>query len=198
MASQSGKENRVNIAYIRVSTKEQHEDRQIEALDKALGKGEYRAFTEKISGKNMDRPELKKMLEYVREGDTIYVSELSRLGRSTADLWAIIKDIEQKGASFKSLKESFDTSTPSGKLQLTMLAAVAEFERDIIRERQAEGIAIAKVKGVYKGRKKCTIKDIEEVRRKRNMGVPVAVLAREHHVSRATMYRLLNESGEGE
>ena len=188
----------MNIAYIRVSTKEQHEDRQVEALDKALGKGEYKAFTEKISGKNMDRPELKKMLEYVREGDTIYVSELSRLGRSTADLWAIIKDIEQKGASFKSLKESFDTSTPSGKLQLTMLAAVAEFERDIIRERQAEGIAIAKVKGVYKGRKKCTIKDIEEVRRKRNMGVPVAVLAREHHVSRATMYRLLNESGEGE
>ncbi len=188
----------MNIAYIRVSTKEQHEDRQIEALDKALGKDEYKAFTEKISGKNMDRPELKKMLEYVREGDTIYVSELSRLGRSTADLWTIIKEIEKKGASFKSLKESFDTSTPAGKLQLTMLAAVAEFERDIIRERQAEGIAIAKAKGVYKGRKKCTIKDIEEVRRKRNMGVPVAVLARERHMSRTTMYRLLNESGEGE
>ena len=184
----------MNIAYIRVSTKEQHEDRQVEALDKALGKGEYKAFTEKISGKNMDRPELKKMLEYVREGDTIYVSELSRLGRSTADLWAIIKDIEQKGASFKSLKESFDTSTPSGKLQLTMLASVAEFERDIIRERQAEGIAIAKAKGVYKGRKKCTLKDIEEVRKKRNMGVPVAVLARENHVSRTTMYRLLNDA----
>ena len=184
----------MNIAYIRVSTKEQHEDRQIEALDRALGKGEYKAFIEKISGKNMDRPELKKMLEYVREGDLIYVSELSRLGRSTADLWAIIKEIEKKGASFKSLKESFDTSTPAGKLQLTMLVAVAEFERDIIRERQAEGIAIAKAKGVYKGRKKCTLKDIEEVRKKRNMGVPVAVLARENHVSRTTMYRLLNDA----
>ncbi|MBR4588390.1 MAG: recombinase family protein [Lachnospiraceae bacterium] len=184
----------MNIAYIRVSTKEQHEDRQIEALDRALGKGEYKAFIEKISGKNMDRPELKKMLEYVREGDIIYVSELSRLGRSTADLWAIIKEIEKKGASFKSLKESFDTSTPAGKLQLTMLVAVAEFERDIIRERQAEGIAIAKAKGVYKGRKKCTLKDIEEVRKKRNMGVPVAVLARENHVSRTTMYRLLNDA----
>ena len=184
----------MNIAYIRVSTKEQHEDRQIEALDRALGKGEYKAFTEKISGKNMDRPELKKMLEYVREGDIIYVSELSRLGRSTANLWTIIKEIEKKGASFKSLKESFDTSTPAGKLQLTMLAAVAEFERNIIRERQAEGIAIAKAKGVYKGRKKCTLKDIEEVQKKRNMGVPVAVLARENHVSRTTMYRLLNDA----
>ena len=146
-----------NIAYVRVSTLEQNEARQREALkDYNIDKW----FIEKASGKNTNRPMLKEMLEYVREDDTVYVEEFSRLGRSTADLLATVKAIEDAGAKFKSLKENFDTSTPVGRLQMTMMAAIAEFEREMILERQREGIAIAKREGKYKGRKAVSVPDI--------------------------------------
>lgn len=102
----------------------------------------------------MDRPQLQEMLEYIREEDVVYVEEFSRLGRSTEDLLKIVKIIEGKGARFVSIKENLDTTTPTGRLQMTVLAAIAEFEREMILERQREGIAIAKRAGKYRGRKK--------------------------------------------
>jgi len=114
------------IAYVRVSTIEQNEARQIEALEKyEIDKW----FTEKISGKNTDRPELQKMLEYVREGDTVYIHDFSRLARSTKDLLEIVERFNNKGVHLVSNKENVDSSTPTGKLMLTMIGAIAEFER---------------------------------------------------------------------
>ena len=146
-----------NVAYERVSIVEQNEARQREALK------EYdidRWFIEKASGKDTKRPELQAMLDYIREDDTVYVEEFSRLGRSTADLLSIVQRIEDTGAKFISIKENFDTKTPAGKLQMTMMAAIAEFERAMILERQREGIAIAKREGKYKGRKAISVPNI--------------------------------------
>ncbi len=140
----------MNIAYVRVSTVEQNEARQIEALEKY---GIERWYTEKISGKDANRPKLQEMLEYVREGDTIHIHDLSRLARSTADLLVIVDLLGKKGVHLVSNKENIDSSTPTGKLMLTMIGAINEFERTNILERTREGIAIAKRKGVYKGRK---------------------------------------------
>lgn len=146
-----------NVAYVRVSIVKQNEARQREALK------EYdidRWFIEKASGKDTKRPELQAMLGYIREDDTVYVEEFSRLGRSTADLLSIVQRIEDTGAKFISIKENFDTKTPAGKLQMTMMAAIAEFERAMILERQREGIAIAKREGKYKGRKAISVPNI--------------------------------------
>ena len=138
------------IAYIRVSTKEQNTARQEEAMK---SQGVERTYIEKVSGKNTDRPQLKAMLDYVREGDTVVVESYSRLARSTADLLNIIESLNKKGVSFISLKENIDTTTPQGKLMLTIFAGLAQFERECLLQRQAEGIALAKTRGVYKGRK---------------------------------------------
>ena len=141
----------MNIAYVRVSTIEQNEERQIKALEKY---NIAKWFTEKISGKNMERPELVAMLEFAREGDNIYIHDLSRLARSTADLLKIVELLNEKKINLISNKESIDSGTATGKLMLTMIGAINEFERQNLKERQAEGIEIAKNKGKYKGRKK--------------------------------------------
>lgn len=138
-----------NLAYIRVSTVEQNEGRQIEmmkayAIDKT--------FTEKLSGKDMERPQLALMMDYAREGDTVYIESFSRLARNTKDLLDIIESMNVKGVKVVSLKEGLDTSTPTGKLMLTMIGAIATFERENMLERQREGIALAKKQGKYKGR----------------------------------------------
>lgn len=146
----------MRIAYVRCSTVEQNEARQIEALDKY---GIERWYTEKISGKDANRPKLQEMLEYVREGDTVHIHDLSRLARSTADLLVIVDLLAQKGVHLVSNKENIDSSTPTGKLMLTMIGAINEFERTNILERTREGIAIAKREGVYKGRKPIEIPD---------------------------------------
>ena len=138
----------MNIAYVRVSTVEQNEARQLEALEKY---NIDKWFTEKISGKNTNRPELQAMLEFVREGDTIYIHDFSRLARSTKDLLEIVDQLTAKGVHLVSNKENIDSSTPAGKLMLTMIGAIAEFERQNLLERQAEGIAIAKREGKFKG-----------------------------------------------
>lgn len=140
-----------NIAYIRVSTTDQNTARQEEAL-KIYNIDKF--FIEKISGKNIkDRPELIKMMEYVREGDVLYVESISRFGRSLTDLLSLIEQLNNKGVQFKSLKEgSIDTTTPTGKLVYSIFSSLAEFERETIRQRQAEGIAIAKAQGKYRGR----------------------------------------------
>lgn len=180
-----------NIAYVRVSTIDQNEGRQRAALQPySIDKW----FIEKISGKNADRPKLQEMLEYIREDDTVYCEEFSRLGRSTADLLSIVRQIEDVGAKFVSIKEQFDTKTPAGKLQMTMLAAISEFERDMILERQREGIALAKLEGKYKGRKRISIPNIGEyydryMMRKANK----TQLAAELNISRNTLDRLFAE-----
>lgn len=180
-----------NVAYIRVSTIEQNEARQREAL-KSYNIDKW--FIEKASGKDMKRPKLQEMLEYIREDDTVYVEEFSRLGRSTADLLAIVQQIEDCGAKFISLKENFDTKTPTGRLQMTMMAAIAEFEREMILERQREGIAIAKAAGKYKGRKKIEIPNIGEYYQKymNRQGTKTSI-ATELGVSRATLDKLFKE-----
>lgn len=140
----------MKVAYIRVSTEEQNTARQEEAMK---AQGVERVYIEKISGKNTDRPQLKSMLDFIREGDTVIVESYSRLARSTADLLNIIGELDSKGVSFISLKENIDTTTPQGKLMMTIFAGISQFERECILQRQKEGIAIAKAEGKYKGRK---------------------------------------------
>ena len=184
-----------NIAYVRVSTIEQNEARQKEALEK------YeidRWFIEKASGKDTNRPILQEMLAYIREDDTVYVEEFSRLGRSTADLLATVQAIEDAGAKFVSLKENFDTSTPVGRLQMTMMAAIAEFERAMILERQKEGIAIAKREGKYKGRKSVSVPNIGEYYQKymSRRGTKTSI-AQELGISRTTLDKHFKQHEEG-
>lgn len=140
-----------SVGYVRVSTVEQNEGRQIAALKSHQIE---KWFTDKCSGKNTDRPQFRAMVEYIREGDTVYVEDFSRLSRSVADLLKILESFKAKGIRLVSLKENTDTNTPTGKLFITIVAAINEFERANILERQAEGIALAKQKGVYKGRKR--------------------------------------------
>lgn len=144
----------MNIAYVRVSTEEQNESRQIEALEKF---NIEKWFKEKVSGKNIDRTELKNMIEFARDGDTIYVLDFSRLARSTVDLLSLVDQLNKKNIHLVSLKENVDSSTPTGKLMLTMIGAIAEFERANILERQREGIEIAKREGKYVGRQPAKI-----------------------------------------
>jgi DNA invertase Pin-like site-specific DNA recombinase len=140
-----------SVGYVRVSTVEQNEGRQVEAL-KSHNIDKW--FIDKCSGKNTDRPQFKLMLDYIREGDTVYVEDFSRLSRSVADLLNIIDEFKSKKVQLVSLKEQLDTTKPQGRLMVELLGAINEFERANILERQAEGIALAKQKGIYKGRKR--------------------------------------------
>ena len=139
------------IFYARVSTQEQHEGRQLVAAAECQYKFK-KTFIDKCSGKNTDRPELKAMFDYIREGDTIVISDFSRLARSTKDMLSLVDELNSKGVELISLKEQIDTSTPQGKFMLTVFAALAELERETILQRQREGIEIAKAEGKYKGK----------------------------------------------
>ena len=140
----------MKIGYVRTSTAEQNTARQ-EVLMKELGVDQV--YIDHMSGKSLDRPELKQMMEYVRKGDTVIVESISRFARNTRDLLEVVERFRAKGVEFISKKEAIDTTTPSGKFMLTIFGAVAELEREYILQRQQEGIAIAKAQGVYKGRK---------------------------------------------
>ncbi|MCQ5128183.1 recombinase family protein [Butyricicoccus faecihominis] len=140
----------MRIGYIRVSTEEQNTARQ-EALLRELNVDEV--FLDKASGKSVERPELRRMMVYVRRGDTVIVESISRFARNTKDLLSLVEQLTGKGVEFVSKKEAIDTTTPTGKFMLTVFAAVAELEREHILQRQREGIAIAKTKGKYAGRK---------------------------------------------
>ena len=138
------------IGYIRVSTEHQETARQQEIMcDYQVD----RIFSEKLSGANADRPQLRAMLDYVREGDTLYVESISRLGRSTKDLLNIIDALTEKGVTLISHKEKIDTDTPTGKFMLTVFAALSQLERKQLKQRQRGGIEIAKAQGKYTGRK---------------------------------------------
>lgn len=185
----------MKVCYIRVSTIEQNEARQKEAMQ---GKGIEKYYIEKVSAKDTNRPKLQEMLDYVREGDIIYIHDFSRLARSTKDLLDIVELLNKKGVILKSNKENLDTSTPTGKLMLTMIGAINEFERQNLLERQREGIAIAKREGKFKGGQ---VKEISEERfaeayadyKERN--ISKSQLAERLEISRPTLNKLLKDKG---
>jgi DNA invertase Pin-like site-specific DNA recombinase len=181
----------LNIAYIRVSTVEQNEARQVQAMK------QYnidKVYQEKVSAKNIDRPKLQEMLDFAREGDTIYVADFSRLARSTKDLLELVELLESKGVQLVSIKENIDTSTATGRLMLKMISAINDFERENMLERQREGIAIAKAAGNYKGRKEVSIPDFDkQYKRYMNREVSKSQLAKELGVSRPTLDKLIKE-----
>lgn len=181
----------MKVAYIRVSSLDQNTARQEEAL-KGLGIEKF--FIEKVSGKNMERPELQKCLEFCRENDYLYCVDFSRLARSCQDLLSICKLLDSKSVHLVSLKENFDTSTPQGRLMLTIIAAINAFERENLLERQREGIAIAKAEGKYKGRKPVEVEDFtpyyeDYMSRRTTKGQ----LAKKLHISRPTLNKLFDE-----
>ena len=183
----------MKVGYIRVSTVEQHEARQMEAM-KGFGIDKY--FIEKKSGKNTtDRPQLQAMLNFVREGDTVYIHSLDRLARSTQDLLNIVEQLQAKGVELHSDKEAIDSNTPTGKLMLTMIAAINQFERENLLERQREGIAIAKEQGKYKGRKQVKPEAWEEAYAKYRAREikSVSELAKVLGISRPTVYKLIEQ-----
>ena len=146
----------MKVGYVRVSTEEQNTIRQ-ENLMKELGV--EKVYIEKISGKNADRPELKAMMEFVREGDLVIVESISRFARSTKDLLALVEDLTKKNVEFVSQKENIDTTTPQGRFMLTVFGAMAELEREQTLQRQKEGIAAAKAAGKYRGRKPIEVEE---------------------------------------
>lgn len=183
------------IAYIRVSAEDQNIDRQQEMF-KELEIDKY--YIEKISGKNMkDRLELQKMMDYVREGDVVMVESISRFGRSLQDLLHLINELNNKGVQFKSLKEGdIDTTTPTGKLVFSIFSSLAEFERETIRQRQAEGIAIAKAKGIYKGKKRKNINRDDFIclyKQWKNGEIKKKYFAKQLHISVSTLNRRIKE-----
>lgn len=179
------------VAYVRVSTEEQNEARQREAL---ASRGIEKWFVEKVSGKDTNRPEYRRMMDWVREGDTIYIHDLSRLARSTKDLLDALEQLEKKGVSLVSDKESIDTGTATGKLLITIIGAINEFERENLLERQREGIAIAKREGKYKGRRQIEVPDMQRhYGRYCRREISKAALARELGISRPTLDRLFKE-----
>ena len=183
----------MNVAYVRVSTVEQNEERQLEALQKF---NIDKWFTEKMSAKNTNRPKLQEMLDFVRDGDTVFIHDFSRLARSTKDLLDIIEFLNQKNVHLVSNKENIDSSTPSGKLMLTVIGAIYEFERTNLLERQKEGIEIAKKNGKYKGRKKIVVNQDEwnalyDLYMKRK--ISKTQMCKEIGCSRPTFYKIWNE-----
>lgn len=184
----------MDFCYKRVSTVEQNTDRQLQGLPCD------REYVEKVSGKDMDRPQLQALLQNVREGDTVHVHELSRLGRSVKDLLEIVETITGEGATVKFHKENLEfkggQSDPFQSLMLNLLSSISQFERDLLLERQREGIAIAKAKGKYKGKQsKFTVEDVEQIREEFEQTSNKAALAKKHGISRGYLYALVSKTG---
>lgn len=177
----------MRIGYIRVSTQDQNTLRQ-EQLMENLHVDEV--YIDRMSGKNTDRPELKRMLEYVRKGDTVVVESISRFARNTRDLLELVDKLSAKGVEFISQKEAIDTSTPTGKFMLTVFGAVAELEREYILQRQREGIEIAKYQGKYTGRKPIEHPDFDRVVSLwRSREITAVQAMKQLHMSKSTFYR---------
>lgn len=178
------------IGYARVSTLEQNLDGQIDALTQA---GCSRIFTDHASGAKTMRPELDKAMDYLREGDTLVVWKLDRLGRSLPHLVEVIEDLDKRGIEFRSLTESIDTTTPGGRLVFHMAAAFAQFERDLIKERTRAGLAAARSQGRLGGRPRLmTPERLKTARAMQENGSSNAAIARVLGVSRSTVSRALN------
>lgn len=182
------------VGYIRVSTVEQNEERQLVTMKKY---NVEKIFSEKVSAKDTNRKELNNLLDFVREGDTIVIHDFSRLARSTKDLLELVELLENKKVTLISSKESINSSTPTGKLMLTMIGAINEFERANLLERQREGIAIAKEKGLYKGRKEIKVDNFEEYYKKYlSRQINKSQLAKELNISRPTLDKLIKKQKE--
>ena len=173
--------------YARVSTTDQDLSLQTDAL-KAAGCDVIRS--EKVSGTSRNgREELERLMEFIREGDTLLVTRIDRLARSIGDLQDIVRSLKAKGAALKATEQPIDTTTAAGKCFLDMLGVFAEFETNLRRERQMEGIAKAKAKGLYKGRKPSI--DSAEVARLRREGLGASAIAKQLGIGRASVYRVL-------
>ncbi len=185
----------MKVGYIRVSTEEQNTARQ-EALMK--NNGIEKIFSEKESGKNAEREQLKAMLDFVREGDTVVTESISRIARNTRDLLSIVEKLTAKGVEFVSLKESIDTTTPQGRFMMTVFGAMAELDRETILQRQKEGIAIAKAEGKYQGRKPIEINqgDFKTICKSWRAGEITGVEAASRSgLKKNTFYRRVKELG---
>ncbi|KDP89455.1 transposase [Cupriavidus sp. SK-3] len=181
------------VAYVRVSAVDQNTDRQLEgvAVDKT--------FTDKANGKDVQQPQLKAALDYVQEGDTLVVHSMDRLARNTEDLLRMVRELTAKHVSVEFVKErltfSGQNDDPMATLMMTMLGGFAQFERSLIRERQREGIAIAKEKGVYKGRKaSLSPEQVAALKRRAEAGEKKAAIARDLGISRETLYQYLRQA----
>lgn len=177
------------IGYVRVSSFDQNPERQLEHVPVD------RLFTDKASGKDTQRPELERLIAFVREGDTVVVHSMDRLARNLDDLRRLVQGLTQRGVCIEFVKEHLTFTgedSPMANLMLSVMGAFAEFERALIRERQREGIALAKQRGAYRGRKKALSPErVAELRRRAAAGEQKAALAREFGISRETLYQYL-------
>jgi DNA invertase Pin-like site-specific DNA recombinase len=180
----------MKIGYARVSKEEQNLDRQIDILKQ---QGCKKIFEEKVSGTTKERPELKRLLDHLREGDTVIISDLTRLSRSVKDLFNLVEQIETKGANIKSLKESWvDTTTPQGKLMFVIFSGISQFERDLISQRTKEGLASALARGRKGGRPKTEEKTINLALKMYNSKTySISEITKATGISKSTLYRNL-------
>ena len=185
--------NGQRIGYVRVSSFDQNPERQLEQVPVD------RVFTDKASGKDSRRPELDRLLTFVRDGDTVVVHSMDRLARNLDDLRRVVQRLTQRGVRIEFIKENLTFTgedSPMANLMLSVMGAFAEFERALIRERQREGIALAKQRGAYRGRKKALSPErVDELRRRADAGEQKAKLAREYGISRETLYQYLRTDG---
>jgi len=182
----------MRIGYVRVSTLDQKTERQETALHDL---GVEKIFIDKASGKTADRPDLKKMMDYVREGDTVVVESISRFARSARDFLELMEKLSEREVAFVSKKEAIDTATPAGRFMMTVFAAVAELEREYIRDRQREGIEIARSQGRYKGRKPGVYPGFEQFLALSRRGeITAASAMRKLGMSKTTWYRKVRET----
>lgn len=183
----------MKVGYVRVSTEEQNTARQDVLMEQL---GVEKVFVDKASGKSKDRPGLTEMMAFVREGDTVIVESISRFARSTKDLLNLVEQLAAKKVEFVSQKETIDTSTPQGRFMLTVFAAMAQLEREQTRQRQAEGIAIAKAQGKYKGRKPIAVDEAlftEQYRLWKNGETSPKFMMKKLGLTHATFYRKVAE-----
>jgi DNA invertase Pin-like site-specific DNA recombinase len=177
------------IGYIRVSSFDQNPERQLEQVEVS------KVFTDKASGKDTERPALEELLSFVREGDTVMVHSMDRLARNLDDLRRLVQQLTKRGVRIEFVKECLTFTgedSPMANLLLSVMGAFAEFERALIRERQREGIALAKQRGAYRGRKKAlSPEQVAELRQRVSTGEQKAKLAREFGISRETLYQYL-------
>ncbi|KAB2697240.1 MULTISPECIES: recombinase family protein [Brucella/Ochrobactrum group] len=180
------------VGYARTSTTDQKAGLEAQLRDLSAA-GASRIFQEELSSVATKRPELERALDYVREGDTLIVTKLDRLARSVADLVAITETLRTKGVTLRILSMNLDTSTPTGKLMLNLLGSIAEFERELMLERQREGIAKAKAEGKYKGRAPTARAKAEDVLRLKAGGMTADAIATKLGIGRASVFRILRE-----
>lgn len=183
----------MRIGYVRVSSIDQNEQRQLAALETFHVE---RIFVDRASGRDLERPELKKLLEFIREGDELIVVSMDRLARNLSDLLQLVDALTEKGIGIRFLKENLafepkGSASPMAKLMLSMIGAFAEFERSLIRERQREGIELAKMRGVYKGRKPIAEEKMEEALKLVSIGVSKTTAANRVGISRSALIRWL-------